>query len=69
MSTVNFMGREYNTNDLLKEVVAMAKMLAINARLIDPLPVNVDLSQAEHKEVQDQVRNLILSRHQWPTLL
>ena len=63
------MGREYNTNDLLKEVVAMAKMLAINARLIDPLPVNVDLSQAEHKEVQDQVRNLILSRHQWPTLL
>jgi hypothetical protein len=55
MSSFTFMGREYNTNDFLKDVVNFAKMLAKNARLIDPLPANVDLSETEQKEVQDQV--------------
>jgi hypothetical protein len=49
------MGRQYNTNDFLKDVINMSKLLATNARLIDPLPENVDLSEAEQKEVQDQV--------------
>jgi hypothetical protein len=49
------MGSQYNTNDFLKDVVNMSKLLATNARLINPLPENVDLSEAEDKEVQDQV--------------
>lgn len=49
------MGREYPINDFLKDVVGMAEMLAKNARLIDPLPSDVDLSETEQKEVQSQV--------------
>ena len=55
MSSFTFMGNQYNTNDFLKEVVNLSRLLATNARLIDPLPENVDLSEAEQNEVQDQV--------------
>lgn len=55
MSSFTFMGREYPINEFLKDVVGMAEMLAKNARLIDPLPSDVDLSEAEQKEVQSQV--------------
>jgi len=59
MSSFTFMGREYNTNEFLKDVVNMAKILATNARLIIPLPADVDLSEAEQKEVQDQIRAML----------
>ena len=48
-------GREYNSDEFLKEVLSLAKTLATHARLIDPLPANVDLSESEHQEVQSQV--------------
>lgn len=49
------MGREYKTDDFLKEALEMGKLLATNARLIDPLPKDIDLSEAEQNEVQSQV--------------
>src|ERR1700676_3269814 len=55
MSSFTFLGREYNTNEFLKDVVSLAKLLATNARLIDPLTANVDFSEEQQKEVQDQV--------------
>jgi len=54
------MGREYKTDDFLKDVVNFAQMLAKNARIIDPLPANVDLSANEQKEVQDQIRAMMI---------
>ena len=42
---------------MMKEVVAMAKMLADNARITNPLPAGVDLTGQEQKEIQDQVRD------------
>jgi hypothetical protein len=69
MSSFTFMGSEYNINDFLKDVVNMAKMLATNARLIDPLPANVDLSETEQKEVQDQVCLLKIASCHWSVLI
>jgi len=60
MSSFTVNGRTFNTNDFLKEVISMAKMLATNARLIDPLPANVDLSESEQKEVQAQLNALTI---------
>lgn len=55
MSSFTAMGREYKTDDFLKEALEMGKLLATNARLIDPLPKDIDLSEAEQNEVQSQV--------------
>ena len=55
MSSFTFMGREYPINEFLKDTVEMAGMLAKNARIIDPLPSGVDLSEAEQNATQSQV--------------
>jgi len=61
MSSFSFLGRDYQANDFLKEVIDLAKQLATNARLINPLPRDVDLSEGEQKEVQLQVWRSIFS--------
>ncbi|KAF7972310.1 hypothetical protein HWV62_18490 [Athelia sp. TMB] len=53
--TFTFNGREYPADAMMKEVVAMAKMLADNARITNPLPAGVDLTGQEQKEIQDQI--------------
>jgi hypothetical protein len=55
MATITFMGREYKTQDLQREIASLAANLAKNARLLEPLPSNTDLSNTEQKEIQDQV--------------
>lgn len=55
MSYFTFMGRQYKTDDFLKDIISTAKELATNARIIVPLPPNTDLTQKEQKDVQEQV--------------
>ena len=55
MSHLTFNGEQYKTDELLRDTVALARNLAQNARLYQPLPVDTDLSDAEVKQVQDQV--------------
>lgn len=63
MSHFTFLGREYKTDDFLKDVVSMADLLAKNARIIDQhLPANTDLTQDEQTEIQAQVSDRTLYR-------
>jgi hypothetical protein len=50
------MGREYKTDEFLRDVVAMAGDLAKNAKVEQPLPPDTDLTDDEQKEIQMQVR-------------
>lgn len=55
MSSFTFLGREYMTDDFLKDIVGLAALLAKNARIDQPLSPDTDLTQAEQDEVQTQV--------------
>ena len=58
MSTITFLGQEYKTQDLQRETVALAAELARNVRLLEPLPTDIDLSNAEQEKIQTQVHLL-----------
>jgi len=55
MSSFTFMGREYKTDDFLRDTIGLAQELAKNARLEQPLPADVDLTPHEQKQIQSQV--------------
>lgn len=59
MASFTFLGREYKMDDFLRDVILMAQDLAKNARLDQPLPPDTDLTNAEQKEIQDQVRLIL----------
>jgi len=52
-------GNVYDTDEFLREVISLARLLAKNARLEVPLPKDTDLSEAEFNETQQQVRAFI----------
>jgi hypothetical protein len=56
-------GREYKISEFIPELVQLADLLASNAHLnaSSPLPADTDLSEAEQKEVQSQVRRCPIS--------
>lgn len=54
------MGTEYKTDDVVKEATSLAKLLAKNARLLEPLPPNTDFSDGEDKEVQTQASQIFI---------
>lgn len=58
MSSFTFLGREYKTDDFLKDTVNLSKQLALNARLEQPLTPGTDLTQAEQTEIQTQVHSI-----------
>ena len=51
-----FNGREYNVDDWLREAISLVELLAKNLKLLDPLPSDTDLTDADEKEIQSQVR-------------
>ena len=51
-----FNGREYNVDDWLREAISLIELLAKNLKLLDPLPSDADLTDADEKEIQSQVR-------------
>ena len=53
--SLTFLDREYKSDDLRRESVLLAKDLAKNAKLEQPLPAGVDLSEVEQNEIQAQV--------------
>jgi hypothetical protein len=56
MSSFTFLGREYMTDEFLKDIVGQAALLAKNARIDDqPLPPDTDLTQTEQDKVGTQV--------------
>ena len=55
-------GTMYNSDEFLREVIPLAQLLAKNARLEVPFGQDTDLSEAESKETQRQVRVFITSR-------
>jgi len=54
-------GTVYNSDEFLREVIPLAQLLAKNARLEVPFGQDTDLSEAESKETQRQVRVFIPS--------
>ena len=54
-------GTVYKSDEFLREFISLAKLLAKNARLEVPLGQDEDLSEAESKETQQQVRVFIPS--------
>ena len=54
-------GTVYNSDKFLREVIPLAQLLAKNARLEVPFGQDTDLSEAESKETQRQVRVFIPS--------
>ena len=56
MSTFTVMGREYNTDEWIRDVINLVQDLAKKAKLEEPLPPNTDLTDNEQKEIQEQVR-------------
>ena len=66
-----FNGREYNVDDWLREAISLEELLAKNLKLLDPLPADTDLTDADEKEIQSQVRKMLDldSVHHFSTLL
>ncbi|KAK1222047.1 hypothetical protein PQX77_015146 [Marasmius sp. AFHP31] len=58
MSKVTFKGKEYDVNGLVQECTGMAEELAKTAKIQEPLPENVDMTEEENKLVQQQVSHL-----------
>jgi len=49
-------GNAYKSDEFLREVIRLARLLAKNARLEVPLLQDTDLTDTEFKEIQQQVR-------------
>jgi hypothetical protein len=55
MSYMTILGCQYKTDELLRETVDLAQLLARNARLERPLPRDTDFTEDEHNEIETQV--------------
>jgi hypothetical protein len=56
MTSMSFKGKEYKTDDLLRECVLMSQELADRAKLNTPLPADTDLTEANLQKVKEQVK-------------
>jgi hypothetical protein len=56
MTSMSFKGKEYKTNDILRECVEMSQELADRAKLNTPLPDDTDLAEADLQKVKEQVK-------------
>ena len=54
-----FNGREYNVDDWLREAISLVELLAKNLKLLEPLSSDTDLTDADEKEIQSQVRKML----------
>ena len=54
-----FNDREYNVDDWLREAISLVELLAKNFKLLEPLPSDTDLTDADEKEIQSQVRKTL----------
>lgn len=54
-----FNGREYSVDDWRREAVSLVELLAKNLKLVDTLPSDTDLTDADEKEIQSQVRKTL----------
>ncbi|KAJ7773650.1 hypothetical protein DFH07DRAFT_733332 [Mycena maculata] len=61
-NTISFNGREYKLSEFLPEVITLADELAKNAQLKadSPLPADTDFSESEQREVQRQIRAILI---------
>ena len=47
-------------DDWLREAISLVELLAKNLKLLDPLPADTDLTDADEKEIQSQVRKTLV---------
>lgn len=55
-----FNGREYNVDGWIREAISLVELLAKNLKLLDPLPSDTDLTDADEKEIQSQINAMLI---------